>query len=147
MPRAEFHPGAGWLANNGRDPVMAKGVEFTNIRVFEADTRRMPNFALHELAHAYHDRFLPKGHNNPQIKAAYDTAKKAGSYEQVERQDANGKKRMDRAYALTNPAEYFAETTEAYFSRNDFFPYTREELKKHDPVMFELLGKLWGVTK
>ena len=145
-PSAEYHPGADWLASNGRDPAMAKGVEFTNIRVFDEDTKRMPNFALHELAHGYHDRFLPQGHDNPQVKAAYAKAKEAGSYERVERQDSQGNKRMDRAYALTNPAEYFAETTEAYFSRNDFYPYNREELKKHDPGMFELLGNLWGVT-
>jgi Mlc titration factor MtfA (ptsG expression regulator) len=63
----------------------------------------------------------------------------------VERQDSEGRKRFDRAYAITNPAEYFAETTEAYFSRNDFFPFTKEELKQHDPAMFELLGKLWGL--
>jgi hypothetical protein len=24
-PRAEYHPDAGWLRDNGRDPVMAKG--------------------------------------------------------------------------------------------------------------------------
>ena len=24
-PRAEYHPGAGWLRENGRDPVMVKG--------------------------------------------------------------------------------------------------------------------------
>ena len=41
--------------------------------------------------------------------------------------------------------EYFAETTEAFFGRNDFFPFTRGELKTHDPDMFELLGKLWRV--
>jgi Mlc titration factor MtfA (ptsG expression regulator) len=143
-PAAEYHPGADWLAAHGRDPVMAKGVEFTNIRVFEADTKRMPNFALHELAHGYHDRFLPGRHNNPDIKAAYDKAKASGIYDKVERQDSNGKKSIDRAYAITNPAEYFAETTEAYFSKNDFYPYTNAELKKHDPVMYELLGKLWG---
>jgi hypothetical protein len=28
---------------------------------------------------------------------------------------------------LSNPMEYFAEATEAFFSRNDFFPFTREE--------------------
>jgi dipeptidyl-peptidase-4 len=28
--------------------------------------------------------------------------------------------------------EYFAETTEAYFSRNDFFPFTRAELLEHE---------------
>ena len=145
-PRAEYHPGADWLSSNGRDPAMAKGVEFTNARTFEAETRRMPNFALHELAHAYHDRFLPGGHDNPEIAAAYEKAKASGTYERVERQDSEGRKRMDRAYAMTNPAEYFAECTEAFFSRNDFYPFTNEELKKHDPVMVELLGKLWGTT-
>ncbi len=56
---AEFHPGAGWLRDNGRDPAMAQGVEFTGVHDFEAEMRRMPNFALHELAHAYHFRVLP----------------------------------------------------------------------------------------
>lgn len=141
---AEFHPDAGWLSDNGRDPVMGKGVEFTNITDFEADTRRMPNFALHELAHAYHNRYLPEGFDNPEIKAAYQSAVAGGKYEQVERQDSEGNKRMDRAYAMTDPMEYFAETTEAFFTRNDFYPYTKEELKVQDPAMLELLEKLWG---
>jgi hypothetical protein len=142
---AEYHPGAEWLKDNGRDPAMAKGVEFTNIAVFDEDTRRMPNFALHELAHGYHDRFLPQGADNPEIKATYAIAKAGGGYEKVERTDADGKKRMDVAYAISNPAEYFAESTEAYFTRNDFFPYTRAELVKHDPGMAALIEKLWGV--
>jgi hypothetical protein len=33
--RAEYHPGAGWLRDNGRDPVMDKAVEFTNVSIFE----------------------------------------------------------------------------------------------------------------
>jgi hypothetical protein len=146
-PRAEFHPDAGWLRAHGRDPMMAKGVEFTNVRIFEAETKRMPNFALHELAHAYHDRVLEKGFGNPEIKAAYGKAKAGGSYERIERWHGNGRPNtFERAYAMTTPQEYFAESTEAFFSRNDFFPFTRDELKKHDPGMFELLGKLWGET-
>ena len=47
---------------------------------------------------------------------------------------------------MTNAQEYFAETTEAVFSHNDFVPFMNEELKKHDPEMFALLGKLWGTT-
>jgi len=67
-PRAEYHPDAGWLREHGRDPAMAKAVEFTNVRIFESETRRMPNFTLHELAHAYHDRVLPGGFENASIK-------------------------------------------------------------------------------
>jgi len=143
--RAEFHPDADWLRDNGRDPVMAKGVEFTNVRIFEAETRRMPNFALHELAHAYHNRTVRMSFGNLEIKAAYEKAKASGKYDRVERKDNEGRSHMDRAYAMMNPQEYFAECTEAYFSRNDFFPFTRDELKQHDPEMFELLGRLWGV--
>ncbi|MCO5297539.1 MAG: hypothetical protein M9921_11845 [Fimbriimonadaceae bacterium] len=147
QPRAEYHPGADWLKENGRDPAMAKGIEFTNVGIFDVEVRRMPNFALHELAHAYHDLVLPKGFKNPEIIAAYDKAKASGGYDRVERTDAEGNKRMDRAYAMTNPQEYFAESTEAFFSRNDFIPFTREELKKHDPTIYALLEKLWGTTR
>ena len=147
-PRAEYHPGADWLRDNGRDPVMAKGVEFTDVRNFEAETKRMPNFTLHELAHGYHDRVLPRGFDHAEIKAAYERAKASKSYDKVERWFGNGRANtQEKAYAMTSPMEYFAETTEAFFSRNDFFPFTREDLKQHDPEMEQLLVKLWGVTK
>ena len=144
-PRAEYHPSADWLRENGRDPVMEKAVEFTNVRIFEAETRRMPNFALHELAHAFHHRTMRMSYGNLEIKNAYEKAKANGKYERVERKDSEGRSHTDRAYALTNPQEYFAECTESYFSRNDFFPFTRDELRQHDPEMFGLLEKLWGV--
>ena len=144
---AEFHPDAGWLCDNGRDPIMAKGVEFSGITGFEQEMNRMPNFALHELAHAFHNRVVKDGFDNAEIKAAYAHAKASGSYDHIERWHGNGKPNTyERAYGMTNPMEYFAENTEALFSRNDFFPFTREELKKHDPEMFALLEKLWGVN-
>ncbi len=141
QPRAEYHPGAGWLREHGRNPAMEKGVEFTNIRIFEAETRRMPNFVLHELAHAYQDRVL--GNNHAGINQAYDHAKASGKYDRVEQRFGDGRSTITRAYAMSNPLEYFAETTEAFFSTNDFFPFTRQELRQHDPEMYRLLGKLW----
>jgi len=141
-PRAEYHPNRAWLVENHRDPAMAKCVEFTNVRIFEAETKRMPNFALHELAHAYHDRVL--GFESREIKAAYERAKTAKSYDSVERWHGNGRSNTtERAYAMTDHKEYFAETTEAFFSRNDFFPFTRKELHRHDPEMEKLLARLW----
>ncbi len=145
-PRAEYHPDVGWLRAHQRNPAMARSVEFTNISEFESETRRMPNFTLHELAHAYHHRVLEGGFDNADLKAAYEKAKAGGSYDQVERKDAAGRVRLDRAYALTNPMEYFAESTEAYFSQNDFFPFNRQQLHDADPEMEELLGRLWGTT-
>jgi hypothetical protein len=141
-PRAEYHPGAKWLADHGRDPAMAKGVEFTNIAIFEAEMRRMPNFALHELSHAYHDRVL--GFGEERIRAAYAKAKESGRYTRVERRDSEGRSSEGPAYAMTDAMEYFAEGCEAYFSRNDFFPFTREELKRHDPNLFGLLETIWN---
>jgi hypothetical protein len=140
-PHAEFHPDAKWLEENGRDPKMAKGVEFTNVLIFDAEVRRMPNFALHELSHAYHDLVI--GFNEPRILAAYQHAKASGKYDRVERRDGDGVKRFEKAYAMFDHKEYFAECTEAFFVTNDFFPFTRDELKKQDPEMFALLQQVW----
>ena len=74
----------------------------------------------------------------------FQRARASGRYDEVQRQDANGVRSLDRAYALTNQQEYFAETTEAFFSRNDFFPFCREELEIHDPHACRLLAQLWG---
>ncbi|HWE98076.1 MAG TPA: hypothetical protein VG269_29290 [Tepidisphaeraceae bacterium] len=144
-PTAEYHPDEGWLRRTGRNPAMAKGVEFTDIKDFEAETRRMPCFVLHELAHAYHDQVL--GFDQPEIIAAYKRAVESKSYDAVERTFGDPKRpnTIERAYAMTNEKEYFSESTEAYFGRNDFFPFTREELRKHDPKMCELLGRLWEI--
>lgn len=147
-PRAEYHPDGKWLRDNERNPAMAKGVEFTDIKNFEAETIRMPNFTLHELAHAYHDRVLERGFGNEEVKAAYKRVKASGIYNKVERWFGNGRPNTrEKAYAMSSPMEYFAEASEAFFSRNDFFPFTHEELKQHDPEMEQLLVKLWGVKR
>ena len=96
---------------------------------------------LHELAHAYHHQVL--SYENPEVRACYDQAVASKSYEVVLHHDG----RKVRAYALTDDQEYFAESTEAFFSRNDFFPFTRAQLKQHDPEMEQLLARLWGVKK
>lgn len=49
------------------------------------------------------------------------------------------------AYAAENHKEDFAEASEAFFGANDFYPFVRVELRRHDPEMEALLGRLWGV--
>ena len=48
---------------------------------------------------------------------------------------------------MNNAKEYYAELTEAYFGKNDFFPFTRSDLEKHDPVGYQLMESTWGVAK
>ena len=140
--RAEYHPGAEWLRQNKRNPQMAKGVEFTNVKDFAAEMKRMPNFALHELAHGFHDRVL--GNNQAEVIAAYERAKASGTYDNVERGFGDGRPNThEKAYAMTNHMEYFAESSESFFARNDFFPFNRAELHQHDPQMEQLLERLW----
>lgn len=144
-PRAEFHPDAAWLRAHGRDPAMAGAVEFTNVRVFAEEGERMPNFTLHELAHAHHFRVL--GFDHPAIREAFERARAGGLYEAVVRHNGSGRPRTrERAYAMTDDREYFAETTEAFFSRNDYFPFTRKDLRAHDPHMVRVLETAWGVA-
>jgi hypothetical protein len=39
---AEYHPGAGWLKQNGRNPAMVKGVEFSGVANLDKEVLRMP---------------------------------------------------------------------------------------------------------
>lgn len=143
-PTAEYHGAAGWLKANGRRQEMAKCVEVTNVSNFEFENTRMPYVMLHELAHAYHDQVL--GFRNVKIRKAFERAEASGVYDSVKR--FTGRRIVqDKAYALSNHKEYFAESTEAFFGKNDFFPFDRKELKANDPEMYELLFELWGVER
>ena len=141
-PCMTYHPNVGWLRDHGMNTDKARCVEVANARNFLTWTLDQPWMVLHELAHGYHDQFLG-GYDNPELRAAFDRAMKAKLYDAVPR--INGK--TQRAYAATNPMEYFAEATEAFFGANDFYPFVRSELKQHDRPMYELLEKLWGVKR
>jgi hypothetical protein len=136
---AEFHVSKGWLKDNGYNPDKAGGVEINNLANFVKWSRTtQPWMVLHELAHAYHH--LTLGHDYAPLQAAYKQAMERKLYESVE--FVTGGKR--KAYATTNAAEYFAELSESYFGKNDFAPFTREELARFDPVGYEMMKKAWG---
>lgn len=139
----QYHPSRDWLVNNGHDPRLAKKVHITQARelLSRGQMLKHPAVVLHELAHAYHDQVLSFDH--PEIIEVFNKAKAAGSYEKVLLY--TGEK--VRHYALTDHKEYFAEGTEAYFYRNDFYPFVRAELKEHDPAFHDLLEKIWGPAR
>jgi len=137
---AAFHPDASWLQAHAMDPQMAHGFEIGNAENFVSWTYEQPWMILHELSHGYQFLYMPKGFENPDVKAAYAAAMAAKRYDQV--RHWNGA--VVKAYATTNPMEYFAETTEAYFGTNDFYPFVRGELITADPDGYTLMQKIWG---
>ena len=136
----QYHPSLGWLTNNGHDPRLAKKVHIPVAAhlLSRQQLLKHPAVVLHELAHAYHDQILDFDH--PEILNAFKKAEAAGTYEEVLLY--TGKK--VRHYGLTNHKEYFAEATEAYFYRNDFYPFVRAELELHDSEIHKVLEKIWG---
>ena len=135
---AEFHPSADWLLENGYNPEKAGNVEISNARNFVNWSRReQPCMVLHELAHAYH--FLVLGADDPAIRLAYENAIKGGLYQEVDHVDG----RRREAYARTDRMEYFAEISEAYFGKNDFYPFVREELRNYDPRGYRAVRDAW----
>jgi hypothetical protein len=138
-PCMAYHPDPDWLREHGMNPDKARCVELSNARNFLKWTREQPWMALHELSHGYHHQFLKGGFANAEITTAFNNAMKSNRYDSVLR--SNGKK--EKAYAATNPMEYFAEASEAYFGANDFYPVNSGDLERHDPEMFALVKRLW----
>lgn len=140
LDNMQYHPSRRWLASNGHSPDLVKHVHIPRAGMLTKPSQwaKHPYCILHELAHAYHDQVL--GFDHPEVIRAFEAAKSAGTYESVMAHTGNDV----RHYGLNNHKEYFAEATEAYFGVNDFYPFVRAELKKHDPEMFSVLEQLWG---
>ncbi len=135
-----YHPAADWLSEHHMDPAMATNMEIGSIKNFVSWTYEQPWMVLHELAHAYHFRYLEKGELNDTVLDAFRAAMRSKRYDSV--LHWNGK--MVKHYATTNQMEYFAESTEAYFGTNDFYPFVRSELMTYDQETFALMEKIWG---
>jgi hypothetical protein len=134
---AVYYPGdPAQMMRRKRNPLMAKTVRILRLKSLteehQPDDDSGRCVILHEIAHAVHDQLL--GSENEAVLAAYDQAR--------ERKLIN-----NTMYAWTNDHEFFAEMTCAYFDQLDYFPRTRSELLKHDPVTHKLMEGVWGKGK
>lgn len=135
---AEFYFFEQRIYRNDKNPDMLDGIEFHNINVFIKAIPYNPMLVLHELAHAYHK--LNFDRIDKTIMRAYKHAEQEKLYRDVMYLKVGKKK---KAYALKNSFEYFAELTETYFGRNDFYPFTRSELQRYDPVGYQMIETVW----
>lgn len=138
-----YHVSENWLTSHGILAEKTDGIEIVRAADFPVWRKNQPYMTFHELAHSYHHRL---GYGNVEVKTAYDNAMKLGLYDEVDRNTAPSGDPV-RAYAATNPVEYFAELSEAYFGLNDFFPFTSRQLREHDPDGFAVVEKLWSLSE
>jgi len=137
---ARYHPPSTGPATSATSP-KTNAVEVVDVQRFLRDSgASMPLGILHEYVHAIHYH-LPATVRT-EIQQLYKAAVKGGRYNSVRHGNRGGLK----AYALSTEFEYFAEISEAYLGTNDWYPFWREQLAKHDPAGFALAQRLWGKT-
>lgn len=133
-----YHPDEGWLRENGNHLEKAKGVEIYSMADYNSmrHENNEPSVLIHELAHAFHDMI---GFERKDVVDVYEAAMKEQLYQKVE----NLQGHQVKAYAATNPHEYFAELSVSYFAHGSYFPFTRQQLETYDSRGYQLIQKLW----
>jgi hypothetical protein len=147
-----FHPDVEWLVEMGCSPEKQGCVEVYQCveNLEDMDDWGVGGSFLHEICHAYHFKCIAGGYENKEIVECYQLAMTDKLYEKVFFH--GGTDKPAKAYACTDPMEYFAELSVAFLGGldreqefNKWFPYNRLQVKEHDPRMYELLKKLWKV--
>lgn len=109
-----------------------------NMLCFPGDPYSTENILIHEFAHAIHGyglRTLDPTFND-RLRALHKKAKDAGLW--------------PNTYAITNPAEYWAEGVQSWFDNNrqndalHCHVDTRAELKEYDPDLAKLISEVLG---
>ena len=135
---AEFYFFERRIYKGERNPDMLNGIEFQNIDNLLEHFEQSPMLVIHELAHAFHK--INYEDIDEQIMDAFNNARWENLYEDLKLGRDLTRYKM---YASHSPFEYFSELTEAYFGINDYFPHSRKELRKHDPVGYKMIKSIW----
>ena len=116
---------------DGRPWGAVRGIYCSDRRLFVVGEELVGNprrsVARHEFAHAYDHVFSEKNHRRMPLSVQL-----WNSF----RQQRTG---LVSQYAATNPAEYFAESVEAFFQEG-----ARDSLRQQDPLMFDYLKQLFA---
>uniref|UniRef100_A0A7S2A6M2 Uncharacterized protein n=1 Tax=Ditylum brightwellii TaxID=49249 RepID=A0A7S2A6M2_9STRA len=148
-----FHPESEWLIENGMSAQKCHGIELYDSSHYldHCELWGPGGNMLHEFCHAYHATCTPQGYENPDIIKAYKDAMEENLYDCVGVHGPQGPK--CKAYACTDPMEYFAELSTAFLGTKDgeereynkWYPFNRDQIRSHDPGAYEMLTKTWSL--
>ncbi|GAB4819447.1 hypothetical protein N2152v2_006493 [Parachlorella kessleri] len=130
-----YDNGTRGLGGNMACPTASVGEE--NITMDGDNWYHEESVLVHEFAHSVMDIGLNRHPLHDAIKQAYETAKAQGLYKDKD------------AYIMANPAEYWAEASQAWFDatvRTDVTcgVNTREKLKQQDPELAAIMTTVYG---
>lgn len=115
-----------------------------NVLAYQIDKYHAEDILIHEFAHSIHliGLMLAVPDFDARLKMCYENAKARGI--------------LDATYRITDKEEYFAEAVQDWFNVNAESPHadgkhnwcnTREELKKYDPDLYNLLAEYFPMTQ
>ncbi|MDW7695999.1 hypothetical protein R9C00_26005 [Flammeovirgaceae bacterium SG7u.111] len=129
------------LGGTLEDPLTTCAEE--NLLCYQIDKYHAEDILIHEFSHTIHGVGIlsVEPDFNETLQKAMDAALAAGKYQNV--------------YAATDIHEYWAEGVQDWFGVNAEVPEpdgkhnyvnTREELKKYDPTLYEIIGRFFPET-
>ena len=134
---------SGWSLANNKHPGKANAVEIVSVKSLTEEHQPAGKaercVLLHEFAHAIHYQVI--GNRNDAVRSAYTVAMDRKLYS--ESKDVDGRV-VKKPYASTNDHEYFAELTCCYLDKLHYYPFSRDDLKTHDPAGYKLMEAVWG---
>jgi len=134
---AAYHPSADWLREHAMPEDWALGIEFGNAENFLGWSQQQPAMVLHELAHAWHHQVI--GYDHEGVLQSFAATSDAGNLEEVLYVSGGSQ----RAYALNNAMEFFAEMSEAWWITNDMYPFVRGEVLDGFPEIAKQMDAWW----
>ena len=136
-----FHADIKYMKQNNMDTSKFYNIEIYNINDYLEWKKVQIYILFHEFTHAFHHYI---GKSRQDIIETYQNAMNNNLYDKVKHEYSLGKFNTQRAYAALNEFEYFAQLSEAYFGRCNYFPFNKNELKGHDIDGYNLCQKIWN---
>ena len=136
------HYSSTWLASHGLNPELAGGIQILSPGMWLARAAAVPPERLFaQLADQHVLRVIGLEHAG--LNAAYRHAIEEKLYDAVRLESGQ----TIRSWATHDARSYFVTLSQSYFLRGSHFPFTRDELRQHDPQGFEVMQALWGEAK
>lgn len=118
-----------------------KGIEVGSLECFAKEAADpQPMLLVRALSLAYLDQVA--GWESPEVTAMWQRARTGGLYATVPYVSGG----MRSSMALGSTQEFFAETSEALFGANDYFPFNVEDLARFDRPACDTVERTWGAT-